>query len=194
MGTDHGPKQCRDYQLNAGQQVHNWNRIFDEAYRQALERYEAIPMCFCFTIRDLLWLTVVVALAVAWGMTLVENQRLRDSDIRIPTSLRDASVEKAMQLETRKCLSNEELIDSQNVCEIVTNSLSLDESQATRKGRGNGLMGTLDPLLAIHKHLLQMVRGKYLHKCHDGTTVVTSYSGDFRPFVVRKFSTRYVVS
>ncbi len=57
------------------------------------------PMCFRFTIRDLLWLTVVVALAVAWGMTLVENQRLRDSDIRIPTSLRDASVEKAMQLE-----------------------------------------------------------------------------------------------
>ena len=59
------------------------------------------PMRFRFTIRDLLWLTVVVALAVAWGMTLVENQRLRDSDIRIPTSLRDASVEKAMQLETR---------------------------------------------------------------------------------------------
>jgi hypothetical protein len=52
-----------------------------------------------FSIRDLLWLTVVVALAVAWGMTLVENRRLRDNEILIPTSIRDASVEKAMQLE-----------------------------------------------------------------------------------------------
>jgi hypothetical protein len=52
-----------------------------------------------FSIRDLLWLTVVVALAVAWGMTLVENRRLRDSEIHIPTSIRDASVEKAMQMD-----------------------------------------------------------------------------------------------
>ena len=52
-----------------------------------------------FSIRDLLWLTVVVALAVAWGMTLVENRRLRDNEILIPTSIRDASVEKAMQLD-----------------------------------------------------------------------------------------------
>ena len=34
-------------------------------------------MRFRFTIRDLLWLTVVAALAVAWGMTLDENRRLR---------------------------------------------------------------------------------------------------------------------
>ncbi len=52
-----------------------------------------------FSIRDLLWLTVVVALAVAWGMTLAENRRLRDNEILIPTSIRDASVEKAMQLD-----------------------------------------------------------------------------------------------
>jgi hypothetical protein len=52
-----------------------------------------------FSIRDLLWLTVVVALAVAWGMTLVENRRLRDNEILIPASIRDASVEKAMQLD-----------------------------------------------------------------------------------------------
>jgi hypothetical protein len=52
-----------------------------------------------FSIRDLLWLTVVVALAVAWGMTLAENRRLRDNEIRIPTSIRDASVEKAMQMD-----------------------------------------------------------------------------------------------
>jgi hypothetical protein len=56
-------------------------------------------MRFRFSIRDLLWLTVVVALAVAWGMTLVENRRLRDNAILIPASIRDASVEKAMQLE-----------------------------------------------------------------------------------------------
>jgi hypothetical protein len=33
-----------------------------------------------FSIRDLLWLTVVVALAVAWGMTLAENKRLQDEN------------------------------------------------------------------------------------------------------------------
>ena len=58
-----------------------------------------ISMRLRFTIRDLLWLTVVVALAVAWGMTLAENRRLRDNEIVIPTSIRDASVEKAMQMD-----------------------------------------------------------------------------------------------
>jgi hypothetical protein len=56
-------------------------------------------MRFRFTIRDLLWLTVVAALAVAWGMTLAENRRLRDNETLIPTSIRDKSVEKAMQME-----------------------------------------------------------------------------------------------
>ena len=31
-----------------------------------------------FSIRDLLWLTIVVALCVAWGMTLAENWRLKE--------------------------------------------------------------------------------------------------------------------
>ena len=48
-----------------------------------------------FTIRDLLWLTVVVALAVGWGMTLAENQRLRN--IKLPISIHDESIEKAMR-------------------------------------------------------------------------------------------------
>ena len=34
-------------------------------------------MRFRFTIRDLLWLTVVAALTVGWGVTLVENQQVQ---------------------------------------------------------------------------------------------------------------------
>ena len=50
---------------------------------------------FRFSIRDLLWLTAVVALTVGWGMTLAENQRLRN--ITLPISIHDESIEKAMR-------------------------------------------------------------------------------------------------
>ncbi len=34
-------------------------------------------MRFRFTIRDLLWLTALVAVSVCWAMTLAENRRLK---------------------------------------------------------------------------------------------------------------------
>ena len=56
---------------------------------------------FRFTIRDVLWLTVVVAFAVLWGMEMrqrgVENAELRETNSRLLQE-RDAAVSRRLSL------------------------------------------------------------------------------------------------